>query len=176
MDFFPLDEQLGVRDAHWSEQVAADAVWLYGQVTGEVAAQALKRLAGLDLSAASLWRRVERWGTQLQAYETVQQATASALPLRGDAPPSALRLPYKMGVGMDGTMVHIRKEGWKELKVGDVFEIAVRNGSKKASASKTAPMPSTIVMWRTWVVRKGLDAPCGAKRCGGGCRKRTTVW
>jgi hypothetical protein len=124
--FFPLDEQLGVRDAHWSEKVAADAVWLYGHVTGAVAAQALKRLAQVDLSESSLWRRVETWGPQIQAYENIQQATANAMPLRGDAPPTALRLPYKMGVGMDGTMVHIRKEGWKELKVGDVFEIEVR--------------------------------------------------
>jgi hypothetical protein len=78
--------------------VAADAVWLYGHVTGAVAAHALKRLAQLDLSETSLWRRVETWGTHIQAYETSQQATANALPLRGDAPPSALRLPYKMGV------------------------------------------------------------------------------
>jgi len=124
--FFPLDEQLGVRDAHWSEKVAADAVWLYGQVPGNVAVQVLKRLAGIDLPETSLWRRVERWGTQIQAYEAIQQAQANAVPLRGEAPPSALRLPYKMGVGMDGTMMHIRKEGWKELKVGSVFEIEVR--------------------------------------------------
>ena len=33
-----------------------------------------------------------------------------------------------MGVAMDGMMVHIRQEGWKELKVGAVFEIEVRLG------------------------------------------------
>lgn len=27
---------------------------------------------------------------------------------------------------MDGTMIHIRKEGWKELKVGCVFEVGSR--------------------------------------------------
>jgi hypothetical protein len=31
-----------------------------------------------------------------------------------------------MGAAMDGTMVHIREEGWKELKVGCVFDIATR--------------------------------------------------
>jgi hypothetical protein len=124
--FFPLDQQLGVHDAHCSEQVAADTVWLYGHVPGNVAAQALKRLAGIELSESTLWRCVVRCGTRIQVYETVQHATANAVPLRGDAAPSALRLPYKMGVGMDGTMIHIRKEGWKELKVGDVFAIAVR--------------------------------------------------
>ena len=126
MGFFPLDKQLGVQDAPCSEQVAADAVWLYGHLPGAVAAQALKRLAGIELPETSLWRCVQREGTRLQAYERVQHASANAVPLRGDAPPTALRLPYKMGVGMDGTMIHIRKEGWKELKVGTVFAIAVR--------------------------------------------------
>jgi hypothetical protein len=27
---------------------------------------------------------------------------------------------------MDGTMIHIREEGWKELKVGCVFNVEVR--------------------------------------------------
>jgi hypothetical protein len=31
-----------------------------------------------------------------------------------------------MGAGMDGTMIHVREEGWKELKVGSVFEIEKR--------------------------------------------------
>ncbi len=31
-----------------------------------------------------------------------------------------------MGAAMDGGMVHIREEGWKELKVGCVFEVEVR--------------------------------------------------
>jgi hypothetical protein len=30
--FFPLDGQLGVRENHWSEIVAQQAVWLYSQV------------------------------------------------------------------------------------------------------------------------------------------------
>jgi hypothetical protein len=31
-----------------------------------------------------------------------------------------------LGVAMDGGMVHLREEGWKELKVGCVFEIALQ--------------------------------------------------
>ncbi len=29
----------------------------------------------------------------------------------------------RMGVAMDGSMIHIRKEGWKEVKIGCVFEV-----------------------------------------------------
>jgi len=31
-----------------------------------------------------------------------------------------------MGVAMDGGMIHIRNEGWKELKVGSLFDVEVR--------------------------------------------------
>jgi len=31
-----------------------------------------------------------------------------------------------MGVSMDGTMIHIRDEGWKELKIGSVYDVEVR--------------------------------------------------
>jgi hypothetical protein len=29
----------------------------------------------------------------------------------------------RQGVGMDGTLVHIRREGWEELKVGACFDV-----------------------------------------------------
>jgi hypothetical protein len=31
-----------------------------------------------------------------------------------------------MGVGLDGANLYIRQEGWKELKVGCVFEVELR--------------------------------------------------
>ena len=31
-----------------------------------------------------------------------------------------------MGLAMDGFMVHLRDEGWKEMKLGAVFELALR--------------------------------------------------
>ena len=30
-----------------------------------------------------------------------------------------------MGVAMDGAIIHIRKEGWKELKLGCIFDVEV---------------------------------------------------
>lgn len=30
-----------------------------------------------------------------------------------------------MGAAMDGGMIHIRQEGWKELKIGGVFEVDI---------------------------------------------------
>lgn len=124
--FFPLDEQLAIRDADWSERVAALRVWLYGQVTGELASEIFPKLTGLKLPQPSVWRRAKHWGTAMQVQEQHRQHAANAVPLRGQAGPDTLHLPQNMGVGMDGTMMCLRPEGWKELKVGTVFDVAVR--------------------------------------------------
>jgi hypothetical protein len=124
--FSPLDEQLAIWDAHWSERLAALSVWLYGQVSGELTTEIFKQLTQLILPQPSVWRRAERWGQQIQAVEQHRQQVANALPLRGQAGPNTLRVPQTMGVGMDGTMICLRDEGWKELKIGTVFDVAVR--------------------------------------------------
>jgi hypothetical protein len=62
----------------------------------------------------------------MQAYEKLRQASANALPWRGEAGMTDQRLAQNMGVAMDGTMVHVRQEGWKELKVGCIFDVEVR--------------------------------------------------
>lgn len=126
MGFSPLDEQLQIRDAHWSERLTALSVWLYGHVGGEVAAEIFKQLSQVILPQPSVWQRAARWGQQLQAVEQHRQHTANALPLRGQAGANTLRLPHNMGVGMDGTMICLRQEGWKELKTGTIFEVEVR--------------------------------------------------
>ncbi len=122
-----------MRAGQCSEHVARDAVWCYGHTSGAVAVEALKRLAGIVLSEATLWRCVERWGTPLQVQEQAREASANALPWRGEAPSTALRSAHNMGVAMDGTMVHLRTEGWKELKVGCLFEVEVCGESASES-------------------------------------------
>ena len=78
----------------------------------------------MEISQSSVWRRVDRWGRQLQALEALQQAKAYGFEEPENLDPN--RSLGRMGTAMDGTMVHIRTEGWKELKVGCVFDIALR--------------------------------------------------
>jgi hypothetical protein len=92
----------------------------------EEAAEIFDRIGHLAISTSSVWRRVKVWGARGQAVETAQRAVASALPPRAElvaGEPSELR---DLGVAMDGAKVNIRKEGWKELKVGDIFAIQVK--------------------------------------------------
>jgi hypothetical protein len=123
--FSPLDRQLQVPDKHWSEQVSKLAVWLSGLVPYEQAEQILARVGQITMSDSSLWRRVQRWG---EACRTLEQAecqlrwTAPERPAvrRGEVPRTAV-----LGTALDGATVYVRTEGWKELKVGSLFQVAV---------------------------------------------------
>lgn len=91
------------------------------------AADVLQVIGQTAISSSSVWRRVEHWGDQFQAIERFQEAKAIGL----DGDESVLQAGYsrtRMGAAMDGTMIHILDEGWKELKVGCVFEIEMRAG------------------------------------------------
>lgn len=124
--FFPLDKQLGVRKTRWSEQVAKLAVWLGGLVSFEQAAEILQRIGQMAISDSSVWRQTQEWGEEFVAIEAAERALANALPGQRDVLRREARSDGRMGVSMDGSMIHIRDEGWKELKIGCVFGVEVR--------------------------------------------------
>jgi len=88
------------------------------------AAEIMQTVGDIDISTSSVWRRVERWGRRFQEIEARQQVKAYELDEPKPIDPN--RSLGRMGVAMDGTMVPIREEGWKELKVGCVFEVSSR--------------------------------------------------
>lgn len=102
------------------------AVELCGRLTPVETETLLDQLGRIRFSDTSVWRRVQTWGAKLKALEEVRRAAATALPQRGTLGPGAVPLSKKMGVGMDGVMIPLRQEGYTELKVGCVFEVALR--------------------------------------------------
>ena len=108
-------------------------MWLSGLVAFEHAEEILSQLGQVSMSDSTIWRHTDAWGTRCQAVEAAQCAIATALPPRGEIVRGESRQRTDMGVAMDGAMVPIRKEGWKELKTGCVFEIEVRLTPDKAS-------------------------------------------
>lgn len=124
--FFPLDSQLELVDGHWSERVVCDAVWVSGLVSSfEHGCAVLARLGRINMATASLWRRVQVWGGKFRAVLEAERQQANALPAPWDPPSRAAKTDQRLGVALDGTMIYIRQEDWKELKIGDVFEVAV---------------------------------------------------
>jgi hypothetical protein len=114
---------LKLQDKHWSAGVARLAVKYSGKLPFAEAAQALQEIGQIDISVKSVWRLTERWGAALKAVEAKEEERAN----RSYEPPSANPIEpeaeKRRGAAMDGTMLYVRKEGWKELKVGCFFDV-----------------------------------------------------
>jgi len=143
-------------EKHWSEQIAKQAVWLSGLVPYEGAAEIMQRVGQIAISKSSIWRRVERWGTAMQAVEARQQV--KAYELEEPRPQDPNHSGEKMGVSMDGAMIQLVGEGWKELKVGCVFEIGVRTG-QDPQTKEAVQLGSAI--HNTYVAHLGGPEPFG---------------
>jgi hypothetical protein len=107
--------------------VLKEMVWVSGVVGSYEKAEAvLQRVGHLTISDSNVWRRVQEWGGEFKEREDTRRERANALPGGNEMYRGMSETEERMGVSMDGGMVHIRDEGWKELKVGCVFEIEVR--------------------------------------------------
>lgn len=101
-------------------------VWLSGLLPFEQAAEVLNRIGQIQISTSSVWRRAQVWGVRLAEMEAAERRVANALPNARTQVRRETQTRPRMGVAMDGSMLYIRTEGWKELKVGCVFEVQVR--------------------------------------------------
>jgi len=102
------------------------AVWLSGIVDYERVEEILARVGQISISGSSVWRQTQVWGADFQDLMEAERIRSTLLPGRWGAPCKRAEPKGRMGVSMDGGMIHIRDEGWKELKVGSVFDVEVR--------------------------------------------------
>lgn len=114
---------MGVRDGGWSSEAIRLAVWLSGQVSFEQASAILRQVGRVEMSASSIWRRVEKWGKALLEWEAQERARANAAPSREQPQPGEAKHDRRMGFSLDGWMVSVRGEGWKEVKSASIFEV-----------------------------------------------------
>src|SRR5260221_2266072 len=96
-------------------------VWLCSQMPYEHGRQIAERLGGWHIPVGSLWNTTQRHGERLlkdQARQTAQVSLErTAWENRRYAPTT------RKAVSLDGGMVNVRDEGWKELKVGLLADI-----------------------------------------------------
>jgi hypothetical protein len=110
----------------WSEEVVREAVWLSGVACSyELAEEILRRIGQLHISRSTIWRCTQAVGAQFQRIEQAERERALNLPQKDEPPSRAVVGDQRMGTALDGALVNIRQEGWKEVKIGSVFEIAL---------------------------------------------------
>jgi hypothetical protein len=108
-----------LKDKRYSEGVVKERVWLGGAVDSFAEAEeVMARIGHMGVSDSSIWRRKEAWGEVFKAVEEREREEANTPAGFESFRQQVLGSAKRMGMGMDGTKVHIRQEGWKELKVG----------------------------------------------------------
>ena len=99
------------------------AVKYSGKLSYEETSETLEDLGQIDISTKSIWRLVQRWGQVMKKAEQEEDRRANHSIEEARRQEAGQREDPRMGVSMDGTMINIRGEGWKELKVGCIFEV-----------------------------------------------------
>lgn len=103
-----------------------EAVRLSALMPYEQVAETLERVGQISISATTVWRLAQESGEAFRQWEERERKGANALPSEEEKPERRRRRGKRMGVAMDGGMIRIRQEGWKEVKIGSVFEVAQR--------------------------------------------------
>lgn len=122
--FFPLDRQLRLRQSSFSPAFAKKMVWLSGLLPFAQSVEVMERIGEHFVSISSTWRMVQFYGEQLREVVGNEQEQVSVE--RIQFPDAKHDHDQRKGVSMDGGMVNIRDEGWREMKVGTVFDVELR--------------------------------------------------
>ena len=109
-------------DKHWSEGVAQKAVKYSAKLSYAEATEALQELAQVEISTSSVWRLTQEWGEALKKVEAKEEKGANEV-IESAATGKKPETIGRLGASMDGTMIYVREEGWKELKVGCFFAV-----------------------------------------------------
>lgn len=122
--FFPLDEQWQLGKHVFTREVARQMVWLSGLLPYEQCEAVFAEIGEQWFSASSIWRQTQKQGQRLLEYMVSQREQVSVE--RIQLPDAKDDHKQRKGVSMDGGMINIRDEGWRELKVGTVFDVNLR--------------------------------------------------
>ena len=119
--FFPLDERWGLKDSIYSPGMAKQMVWLSALLPYEKAEQVFKRIGHCVIPRNTIWRQSQMHSERLRAHLVRKQDRVRVE--RVVLPPPGQDHWQRKGISIDGGMVNIRGEGWKEVKVGAIGDI-----------------------------------------------------
>ncbi len=115
--FFPLDRRWDLDRSGYSPELKRQMVWLSGLLPYAQAEAVMARIGKRRISDSSLWRAVEQQGQRLDTEVEPHRPEPFGAETRDG------QWIWGYMLSMDGGMVNIRHEGWKELKVGLIGEV-----------------------------------------------------
>lgn len=127
MGFFPLDQELKLAKHNWTPETIQQALRLGVEIPSvRRAAQCFEALTKVPLSKSSMAALLTEYGGQLAVAQAKEAEEASRAPKKGEVI-SQRALPEPdapvMALSMDGVMVNVRGEGWKEVKVVSISAV-----------------------------------------------------
>ncbi|MCB0165709.1 MAG: hypothetical protein KDI79_15870, partial [Anaerolineae bacterium] len=149
--FFPLDEQLYLGEHVWSPETVKQLVRQGTEIPSHRrAAASFSEQTKIAVSKSSVARLVQLYGGQIVAQQAAEAEATVKPPARDEVITQRQMVEPEsevMVISMDGAMVNIRGEGWKEVKT--VAVSAVETTTDEASGQ-------TVVHLRQHSYRAGL--------------------
>lgn len=147
--FFPLDRQLGLVKHSWTPETIKEALGLGVEVASyRRAAAKFEALTKVPLSKSTLQALSLSYGGQLVANQA-QEAEAMVKPPAAGEEIQWRRVPEPdsavMAVSLDGAMINLIGEGWKEVRVATVAAVEI---SVTEQASSEPEVKLTKISYR----------------------------
>jgi len=128
---------LEIEQGGWSKGLQRLGVWMAVRTRSyQSAIEGLEESLGLKVSKTNLWRVVQQTGQTVKARQEKEVEQAWQLPQRGQVVGGEPKQAKKMGLAMDGVYINLIEEGWKEVKIGAVFEIEALKEAEKRQRLK----------------------------------------
>jgi hypothetical protein len=122
--FFPLDSKWGLNASAYSLEMGRQITWLSGLLPFEQCQAVFWELGKRLIPRSSIWRQSQYYGAKL--WDFAQREAEQVRVERIVLPDAREDHEQKKGLSMDGGMVNVRGEGWREVKVAAVFDIELK--------------------------------------------------
>lgn len=139
--FSPLDQRLGLVRHSWTPETIQKALRLGADIPSfRRAAESFEALTQVPLSKSSLEQLVVEYGGRVAEEQGQEAEQLAGLPLgEADRPcPAAPEAAGEtMAVSLDGVMLNVRGEGWKEVKLASVSVVEQEPGASEPEVRLT---------------------------------------
>lgn len=99
--------------------------WLSSLLSFREVCEVLDKVGGIEVATSTAWREVQKRGEQIQAAAMPSEVEVVEFEEMPSDAGKENGQPKRMGASLDGGMINAKGEGWKELKVGVVFEVGL---------------------------------------------------
>jgi len=133
--FFPLDKKLRLRSDHWSAGAARVAVRQGLQAQSfKLAAESFSDATGCHMSGEGMRLVTQKWGKvvddkrEKEAAVLFERQQCQSAEVESVAP-----IEKQASLSTDGGMVHVRHEGWKEVKMVTISAVRPKKETEKGA-------------------------------------------